>query len=128
MCPVLVIGLALALLVLLAGLFLLGYAKKEGWGMFSKIASYVAILFGTIVFVGGLICAMMCHNYCGDKGSCKGKSSCSKEMQKDCKTKSQCHGETKACSAEKKACASEKKACCKDKAAADSKSTEEVEK
>ncbi|MFN5417117.1 MAG: hypothetical protein ACK5B9_08685, partial [Flavobacteriia bacterium] len=60
-----IICLAMALLVLLGGLFLLGYAKKEGLGRMTKIASYIAILFGTVVFVGGLICATMCHS-CGD--------------------------------------------------------------
>jgi hypothetical protein len=70
MCPMFIICLAMALLVLLGGLFLLGYAKKEGLGRMTKIASYIAILFGTVVFVGGLICATMCHS-CGDNAKAK---------------------------------------------------------
>ena len=45
-CSVFTISLALALLVLLAGLFLLAYSKKEGLGILTKIASYAAISFG----------------------------------------------------------------------------------
>lgn len=61
-----VIGMSLSLLVLLGGFFLLAYSKKEGLGMMSKISSYVAILFGTVVFVGGLICMCICGS-CGEK-------------------------------------------------------------
>ena len=68
MCPIIIIALSLALIVLIGGLFLLAYAKKENLGKMTKIASYVAILFGTVVFVGGLICATMC-SAC-NKGKC----------------------------------------------------------
>jgi uncharacterized membrane protein (DUF485 family) len=78
-----VVGHSLALLVLLAGLFLLAYAKKEGLGWLTKISSFVAITFGIVVFVGGIVCGIICggchKSACGDKG---GK--CSMEMSKDC--------------------------------------------
>jgi predicted membrane protein len=82
-CSVFTISLALALLVLLAGLFLLAYSKKEGLGILTKIASYAAISFGSIVFIGGLVCAMTwltCHK----KQSCK-KQKCRKESSIHCK-------------------------------------------
>ena len=84
-CPALIIGLLLSLLVILAGAFLLAYSKKESLGKFPKIASYVAILFGSAIFIGGLICAlMMC-------GKCKG-GSCSKDSGKCERTEmSNCH-------------------------------------
>lgn len=78
-CSVFTISLALALLVLLAGLFLLAYSKKEGLGILTKIASFVAITFGTIVFVGGLICALSMGS-CNKKEGCR-KGRCSKEMR-----------------------------------------------
>lgn len=85
-----VVGHSLALLVLLAGLFLLAYAKKEGLGWMTKISSYVAITFGIVVFVGGIVCGIMCggchKSACGDKG---GK--CTMEMKKDC-SGSSCSG------------------------------------
>lgn len=88
MCPMFIIGLSLALLVLLGGLFLLAYTKKEGLGMLSKISSYVAILFGIVVFVGGLICAIMCSS-CHGKGDCNsGKGKCKVEMKGHCCEKS----------------------------------------
>lgn len=77
------ITLAFALLVLIAGLFLLAYSKKEGLGWMFKLASYFAIAFGTVVFVGGLIAVLMCSSCdstkCGKKGG-----NCNMEMSKDC--------------------------------------------
>ena len=110
-CSVYTISLALSLLVLLAGLFLLAYAKKEGLGKLTKISSYVAILFGGVVFVGGLTCALFfgnCHNGKGCKGGkCpipphermemrhhKGmmmKGGCHKMEDKDCCSKDRSH-------------------------------------
>lgn len=80
MVPVCIISLSLALLVVLAGLFLLAYSKKEGLGKMTKIASYVAILFGTIVFVGGLICGMSCKGKCSE-GKCEKSVEIHKEMR-----------------------------------------------
>lgn len=72
-CSVFTISLALSLLVLLAGLFLLAYAKKEGLGKLTKISSYVAILFGGVVFVGGLTCALFFGSCPKGKGCKSGK-------------------------------------------------------
>lgn len=78
-CPMLIVALCLALIVLMGGLFLLAYSKKEGLGKLTKIASYVAIVFGTAVFVGGLICAIMCS-------TCK-NSKCDKDKKDVAKIK-----------------------------------------
>ena len=54
LCPMLIVALSLALIVLMGGLFLLAYSKKESLGKLTTIASYVAIVFGAGAFVGGL--------------------------------------------------------------------------
>jgi len=96
-CPLLIVALCLALIVLMGGLFLLAYSKKEGLGKLTKIVSYVAIVFGTAVFVGGLICAIMCSKC--NKGKCdKDKMECSKDK--------------KGCSKDKMECSKDKKECC----------------
>lgn len=77
-CPVICICILMSLLVLLGGLFLLAYAKKEGLGMFTKIASYLAILIAIGCFVCCIVCALMCGR-CGG-GKCGGDS-CGKEMR-----------------------------------------------
>ena len=94
-CPMLIVALCLALIVLMGGLFLLAYSKKEGLGKLAKIASYVAIVFGTSVFVGGLICAIMC-------ATCH-KSKCDKDKKGCCKDKMECSKDEK-CSNNKKEC------------------------
>jgi len=50
----LIVALSLALIVLMGGLFLWAYSKKESLGKLTSIASYVAIVFGAGTFVGGL--------------------------------------------------------------------------
>jgi hypothetical protein len=96
-CPMLIVALSLALIVLMGGLFLLAYSKKEGLGKLTKIASYVAIVFGTAVFVGGLICAIICSTCY--KGKCdKDKKGCSKDKME--------------CSNDKKGCSKDQKECC----------------
>ena len=75
LCPMLIVALSLALIVLMGGLFLLAYSKKEALGKLTTIASYVAIVFGAGAFVGGLICAIICtpcqKSKCGnDKMEC----------------------------------------------------------
>lgn len=74
----------MALLVLLGGLFLLAYAKKEGLGMMTKIASYIAILVSTGMLICCIVCALMCGHCKGDDcsgGKCeKGGMKCEKEI------------------------------------------------
>jgi hypothetical protein len=94
-CPMLIVVLSLALIVLMGGLFLLAYSKKEGLGKLTKIASYLSIVFGTAVFVGGLICAIMC-------ATCH-KSKCDKDKKGCCKDKMECSKDKK-CSNDKKEC------------------------
>ncbi len=94
-CPMLIVALSLALIVLMGGLFLLAYSKKEGLGKLTKIASYVAIVFGTAVFVGGLICAIMCSTC--KKGKCdKDKKGCSKDKM-ECSKYKECSKDKKEC-------------------------------
>lgn len=100
MCPMLIVALSLALIVLMGGLFLLAYSKKEGLGKMTKITSYVAITFGIIVFVGGLVCATLCS-------SCH-KSKCGRD-------KMECHRGMKDKSFEKGSCSNDKKVSCHEK-------------
>jgi cytochrome bd-type quinol oxidase subunit 2 len=94
-CPMLIVALSLALIVLMGGLFLLAYSKKEGLGKLTKIASYVAIVFGIVVFVGGLICAIMCSTC--NKGKCdKDKKGCSKDKM-ECSKYKECSKDKKEC-------------------------------
>lgn len=82
LCPMLIVALSLALIVLMGGLFLLAYSKKEALGKLTTIASYVAIVFGAGAFVGGLICATLCtpchKSKCGNS-----RMECSKD-KKEC--------------------------------------------
>ena len=54
--------LSLGLPILFMGIFLFTYSKKEGLGFFYKIASYLAIVFGTVVFLGGVFFASIANN------------------------------------------------------------------
>ena len=90
LCPMLIVALSLALIVLMGGLFLLAYSKKEALGKLTTIASYVAIVFGAGAFVGGLICATLCtpcqKSKCGnDRMECsKGKKECFEVKMERC--------------------------------------------
>lgn len=113
--PLFIIALSFALLVLLAGLFMKNHVAKQDMGRFAKIASSVAIFFGTFVFIFAFVMHIMmmcCHNSCGkESGSSCGKESgsschCNKEMQgcgeMNCKKDKACCGETKEIKVEKK--------------------------
>ena len=82
LCPMLIVALSLALIVLMGGLFLLAYSKKEALGKLTTIASYVAIVFGAGTFVGGLICATLCT-------PCQ-KSKCGNDRMECSKDKKEC--------------------------------------
>lgn len=126
MMSVFIISLSLALLVILGGLFLLAYAKKEGLGMMTKIASYIAVVFGTFIFVSGLICSMTCSGGCGDEGKCEKRVEIHKEMKGEChegmqgghceKGEMECHKEMEMAHCEKgdMKCAKGDEACCKE--------------
>jgi hypothetical protein len=70
--------LLLAMLVVLAGLFMLAKAKKEQLGRTYVIASTVATGFGVLVFVFGITAGilMCCHKACGGKMKCGNQISC----------------------------------------------------
>jgi len=92
-CPMLIVVLSLALIVLMGGLFLLAYSKKEALGKLTKIASYLAIVFGTAVFIGGLICAIMCAT-CHKSKCDKDKKGCSKDKM-ECSKDKKCSNDKK---------------------------------
>lgn len=80
--PLLVL-LSFGLVVKLIGLLGLAYTKKEGLGKIYKITSYLTIAFGTLIFIGGIIAAILfstCHN----SGCHKGKSKCKTEVRSHC--------------------------------------------
>ncbi len=84
----------LALLTLLGGLFLLGYAKKEGLGKFTKLASYLAISFSTIVFIVVLVGIVACPATCGSGHCSKGmKEEKCIVIKKECKSGEKCEME-----------------------------------
>jgi hypothetical protein len=118
MCPIIIITLSLAILVLMGGLKFLHQVKTDGMGLFSKITSYVAILFGTIVLIGGIVGASMmgCHgSKCG-----KGHGKCKMEMQRDCGSGHSCksgHMEHHGMMNHGGKCEQGKEACCKDEKA-----------
>jgi cytochrome bd-type quinol oxidase subunit 2 len=89
----LIVVLSLALIVLMGGLFLLAYSKKEALGKLTKIASYLAIVFGTAVFIGGLICAIMCAT-CHKSKCDKDKKGCSKDKM-ECSKDKKCSNDKK---------------------------------
>jgi len=74
-----IVVFSLAFLVLMAGLMFLNHVKKEGLGWVSKITAYLAVTFGTVVIIGGIVgmCMMGCHGKCGKGGHGK----CSSEMR-----------------------------------------------
>ena len=79
MLHVVFICLSFALIVLMAGLFLLAYAKKEGLGKLTKFAAYVAIVFGTVAFLGGITAATLKASCCGkNRTECPMMSKCDK--------------------------------------------------
>ena len=90
LCPMLIVALSLALIVLMGGLFLLAYSKKESLGKLTTIASYVAIVFGAGAFVGGIICAIICapchkSKFGNDRMECsKGKKECFEVKMERC--------------------------------------------
>ena len=70
--------LLLAMIVVLAGLFMLAKAKKEQLGRTYVIASSVAAGFGVLVFVFGITAGilMCCHKACGGKMNCGSEKAC----------------------------------------------------
>lgn len=108
-CPALVIGLLLSLLVVLAGAFLLAYSKKESLGKFPKIISYVAILFGSTIFIGGLICALLMCGKCKDGECSKDSGKCQRSEMTNChKGMSSSH-----CEKGSESCGKSEMNCCK---------------
>lgn len=79
---VIIVTISLAFLVLIAGLFLLAYSKKEQLGFFTKLTSYIAIAFGLTLIVGSLICMLTCGNC--HQNNCQNK--CKVENQQNCKS------------------------------------------
>ena len=102
------------MLVITAGLFMLAYTRKEGLGKFSKISSYSTVFFGSAVFVGGIIGAVLigcCHSSDCDDNSGK----CKMEYQMNFDNGSMNHhgGYHHGGMYDSKQCDKEAKACCK---------------
>lgn len=99
--PVLMV-VSFGLLISLVGLFALAKTKKDGHGKIYKITSYMTIIVGNVIVIGGIVVGTMlscCHSSCGhghgnmkcksemNSHCSKGGKSCSKKS--DCK-KSEC--------------------------------------
>ena len=64
------ICVGLSMLVILGGIFLLVYTKKENIGIVFKLSSYVTILIGSALLIGGLFIGMIdviLHDIHGEK-------------------------------------------------------------
>ena len=100
-----VIGVALSILVMLAGLYLLAKSKKDSLGNLYIFSSYSAIALGGLLFVGTIVGGVMMschhskgHSSCYVKGSdssCGQASSCSKENS--CKSHHKSHKKHGSC-------------------------------
>lgn len=84
-CPVIILFLSLALLIMMSGLYFLSYVRREGLGWLSKTVGYVTVGFGIVVFLGGIITAMLKGNHrtCCQKG-------CHHKMEYSCKSHDHC--------------------------------------
>lgn len=84
--PVLMV-VSFGLLISLVGLFSLSKTKKEGLGKMYKITSYLTILVGNLIVIGGIVIGSMlccCHSSCGHgHGNMKCKSEMSNHRAKD---------------------------------------------
>jgi len=79
--PVLMV-VSFGLLISLVGLFALAKTKKDGHGKIYKITSYLTIIVGNIIVIGGIVAGSMlscCHSACGH-----GRVDCKTEMSGDC--------------------------------------------
>jgi hypothetical protein len=81
--------LSFGIAIKLIGLLGLAYIKKEGLGKVHKITAYITIACGTIVFVGGIIAAIVMStihgSHCHDgKSQCQEKNMCHMKMKSDC--------------------------------------------
>lgn len=81
--------LSFGIVVNLIGLLGLSYIKKEGLSKMYKITAYLTVACGTIVFVGGIIAAIVlstihCSNCHSGKNQNHGSSMCHMRMQSDC--------------------------------------------
>jgi hypothetical protein len=118
------IGIALMLLSLTAGMFLLYKTKKESLGTFFKIVSWFVI----VVSLGSMICCTMrCVFHGCNKGGCERMEQCGPGGSEECGEGEKCgmghhggmnkrvmifKGEGGECEVE---CEMEGKGCCKDK-------------
>jgi hypothetical protein len=81
--PVLVV-VSFGLLISLVGLFSLAKTKKDGHGKIYKITSYMTIIVGNAIVIGGIVAGTMlscCHSSCGH--AC-GRVDCKSEMSSHC--------------------------------------------
>ncbi len=86
--PAIILVLSLALFMTMSGLYFLSYVRREGLGWLSKTVAYVTIGFGIVVFLGGMVSAMLkgSHRTCCQKG-------CHRNMENSCKSYDHCSSE-----------------------------------
>ena len=68
-----IIALLLALMVILASLYMLARGKKEEWSKIYAVAAYISLSLGLLFFVGSTaagIAKAMCHSKCHKENSC----------------------------------------------------------
>jgi hypothetical protein len=67
-----IIALALSILVMLSGLYLLAKSKKDSLGNLYVFSSYSAIVLGALMFAGTVVggACMMSHHKCKAQSSC----------------------------------------------------------
>ena len=83
----LTLSISMAVIVIIAGMFLLAKTRSENLGTLFNFASYSSILIGCALLIGTItcgICKMMCNN-CGNQSS-----KCSQKVDAKC-------GATKSC-------------------------------
>jgi hypothetical protein len=63
-CPFFILTLSLALIMAMSGLYFLSYVRREGLGWLSRTVGYAASGFGIVVFITGIIAAILKSHAC----------------------------------------------------------------
>ena len=86
-CPAIILVLSLALFMSMSGLYFISYVRREGLGWLSRTVGYVTVGFGLVVFLGGIITAMLKGNH----RTCQ--KGCHHKMEHSCKSYDHCSSE-----------------------------------
>jgi len=111
----LTVSISMAVIVIIAGMFLLAKTRSENLGTLFNIASYGSILIGLAILIGSLTCGLckMCNNCTSKSNTCVQKVDASCGATKGCAKKKDYHSCKKSCS--KKENGTKKGKCCKGK-------------